>query len=454
MHRAPAIHSRVIDRALQPLSRVRPGEGVLAALLLVGCFLLLTSYYVLKTAREGLVLSKGAFGLRGDELKVYATGAMAVLLLGLVPAYGLLANRVRRIVLIDVTVAIVLVCLAVFFVLGHAGLPIGLAFFIWLGLVSLLLIAQFWSYANDLYTEEQGKRLFAIIAIGGSLGAIGGPQLAKRADSFTLMLLAGVILIVYAALIHVVERRDAVRSPRPIRREPIAGSNGFALLARERFLLLIAALLVVINIVNTTGEYILSNVVREHAIASVPAAAHAELFGAAREAAIDADRRELIKAFYGDFFTWMNILAFLIQAFVVSRVIDKLGIRRSLLVLPLVVIGAYGAIGAAGALFLIRAGKIMENGTNYSLQNTVHQTLFLRVPRVAKYKAKAAIDTFSVRAGDLCAAVIVAFAIHQLGFGRRALALLNLVVICALWIPICIGIARRHVQLGAEPPAA
>jgi AAA family ATP:ADP antiporter len=131
---------------------VRSGEGVVALLMLLCVFLILTAYYVMKTAREGLILSGGMFGLAGDELKIYASGAMALLLIGVVPAYGALANRVKRIRLINVSYIIVVGCLIAFAVLGRAGVPVGLAFFIWLGLVNVFLIAQFWSYANDLYT--------------------------------------------------------------------------------------------------------------------------------------------------------------------------------------------------------------------------------------------------------------------------------------------------------------
>src|SRR5689334_7482902 len=153
----------LVDRALRPLSRVKAGEGAIALLMLACVFLILSSYYLMKAAREGLILAGGTFGLKGDELKTYANGAMAIALVGLVPAYSALAARVRRIRLITVSYLIVIGSLVAFFVLGRAGVPIGLAFFIWLGMVSVFLIAQFWSYANDIYTEEQGKRLFAII---------------------------------------------------------------------------------------------------------------------------------------------------------------------------------------------------------------------------------------------------------------------------------------------------
>jgi len=427
---------------------------VIAALMLVCVFLILTSYYVMKTAREGLILAGGTWGLRGDELKTYATGAMALLLIGIVPAYGALASRVRRMRLITISYTIVIASLLGFYVLGQAGVHVGLAFFIWLGLVSVFLIAQFWSYANDIYTEEAGKRLFAIIALGGSFGAMLGPRIAKLAETFTLMLVAGVILAACIVLFHVIERVHA-RHPEadggaPV---PIPGAGGFALVVRDRYLLLIGAMLLVLNLVNTTGEYILSNAAREHAMQLVPATAHADLAGAARDAAIGADRREVIKAFYGDFFSWVNLVGFLVQAFVVSRVIDKLGIRRALFVMPVIAFIGYGAIGLVGGLALIRIVKIAENATDYSLQNTVRQALFLPTSRGVKYKAKAAIDTFFVRAGDTMSALLIGVGIHQLGLDARQLAFANLGLI-AVWLVIAVGIARRHRELGVVAEAA
>jgi AAA family ATP:ADP antiporter len=415
-------------------------------------FLILSSYYLMKTAREGLILAGGTLGLAGDELKTYANGAMALLLVGIVPAYGLLANRVRRIRLIRVSYVVVIASLAVFFALGRAGVPVGLPFFVWLGIVSVFLIAQFWSYANDLYTEEQGKRLFAIIAVGGSLGAMFGPRLANLADTFGVMLIAAAVLVGALVLFTIIERlhhRGDASAPHVDDHadQPITGKGGFALVLRERYLLLIGLLLLVLNLVNTTGEYILSNAARDHAAAIVPDTAHAELAGTAREEAITADRREVIKSFYADFFWWVNLVAFLVQAFLVSRVIKWIGVRRALFVMPAVAFGAYGLIAMVGGMALIRAAKIAENSTDYSLHNTVRQALFLPTSRAAKYKAKAAIDTFFVRAGDTLSAVLVGVGIHQLGLGARDFALVNLALI-TVWVAIAVGIARRHRALG------
>lgn len=428
------IASRVVDRSLRVLSKVRPGEGVSSVLLLLCVFLLLTSYYVMKTAREGMILAGGAFGLAGDELKAYASGGMAILLAFLVPLYGRLANRVRRIVLINTTYIVIASSLPVFYILDHAGVSVGLAFYIWLGIVSLLLTAQFWSYAADIHSEEQGKRLFPIIAIGGSLGAIVGPRIATLADTFTLLPLAGFMLVGCLALLNLVERYDG-HQPQHIAEEPITGPGGFTQILHDRYLLLIALLLLVANLVNTTGEYILSNAVREHALALT---------------ADKVEQREIIKAFYGTFYSSVNTLTFLVQALLVSRLIEKFGVRRLLFVLPVIVMSAYSAIAIVGGLTVIRAAKIADNSTDYSLWNTLRQTLFLPVPRVAKYKAKAAIDTFFVRAGDLLSALLVGFGLHQLGMQRSSFALAN-VGLAALWIPICMLLVRIHRARHYEP---
>jgi AAA family ATP:ADP antiporter len=427
----------LFDRALRPFGHVKDGEGPIVALLLACVFVILSSYYLMKTAREGLILSGDTFGLRGEELKSYAGGAMAVLLLAVVPGYDALASRVARLRLINVSYAIVIGCLIAFFAAARAGLTIGLPFFVWIGIVNMFLIAQFWSYANDLYSEEQGKRLFAIIATGGSLGAVLGPQLAKLGSTYALLPMAAALLVVCVALFNLIERVHR-RDPQPHDHadEPISGEGGFALVLRDRYLLLIAALVLVAELVKTTGEYVLSATAAQHA----------------SHLATEAARREDIKAFYGDFFFWVNLTSFLIQALLVSRLIQKLGVR-ALFVLPLVALGGYTAIAAVGGVALIRIAKIAENSTEYSVQNTVRQTLFLPTDRAVKYKAKAAIDTFVVRTADSLSGLLVWVGIHALGFGLRGFAFTN-VGLTLVWIAIAIGIARRHTRLAGvrQPP--
>ena len=441
--------SAFCDRVLAPLGNVKRGEGARAALMIVCIFLILTAYYALKTAREGLILANGTFGLSGDELKTYASGAMAVMLVALVPAYDALADHQRRIRLINVFYAIVLSSLVAFYALGEAGVPIALPFFLWFGLVSMFVVAQFWSYANDLYTEEQGVRLFGIIATGGTLGGIIGPRIAQLVDTFPLLLVAGGLLVGALAVFNITER-DARRERGGRTKGPTEGPGGFSLVLGDRGLLLIAGMLLVSNIVNSIGEFVLADAVRDHAFEIVPSSAYPDLAAPVRELVILESRRELIKTFYGDFYTWVNALSFLVQAFLVSRLFDRFGVRRALFVLPVIAFAGYAAIGLIGGLALVRTVKLVENAADYSVQNTVRQALFLPTARAVKYKAKTALDTFFVRAGDTAAAIIVAVGIHQLGFTGRDLAMLNLGLI-VIWIAIAVGIAQRLTQRKPAP---
>ena len=439
MASAPTPPTSLVDRMLSPFAKVKPGEAGLVLMMTLTVFLILCAYYVLKTTREGLILTGGMAGLRGDELKIYASGAMALLLAGLMPAYSALANRVPRIKLINVSYIGVLACLVIFFILGRAGVGVGLAFYIWLGLVNMFLIAQFWSYANDLYNEEQGKRLFAIIAIGGSAGAIVGPKLTALAGTFELMLFATGLLVACLVLFNLIDRRDPPSSPLAAEKEaPIGGPGGFSLIKNDRYLLLIALMLLVANLVNSTGEFLLSRAAADHAASVIPGDVH--------DAAINDARRELIKSFYGDFFFWVNLVGFLVQAFIVSRAIKWLGVRKALFVMPIVAFGTYGVIAAVGGLALTRIAKIAENATDYSLQNTVRQALFLPTSRAAKYKAKATIDTFFVRFGDTISAILIGVGLHSLGLGVYELAIMN-VALVGVWLAIASGIARRHRKL-------
>jgi AAA family ATP:ADP antiporter len=138
----------LLDRALRRFTDVQAGEGSTALLLALNVFLLLTAYYVIKPVREALILSG-----EGAEVKSYAAAGQAILLLGLVPAYGKLADRLPRRALLNSVTGFFVLCLVAFYGLTRANVPVGVVFFLWVGIFNLMIIAQFWSFANDLYTR-------------------------------------------------------------------------------------------------------------------------------------------------------------------------------------------------------------------------------------------------------------------------------------------------------------
>src|SRR6266571_2689139 len=164
----PALSRKTpLERLLSIFTDVRPGEGTVATLLLANVFMLLVCYSVIKTVREPLILLGG-----GARLRSYSAAGQALVLMGFVPAYSAIASRVDRVKL--------LVGVSLFFVLNielfalavAARVPyVGVAFFIWVGIFNMSLVAQFWSYANDIYTKEAGDRLFPMIVIGQTAGA-------------------------------------------------------------------------------------------------------------------------------------------------------------------------------------------------------------------------------------------------------------------------------------------
>lgn len=434
----------IFDRILSPLTVINAGEGLNAVLLMLAVFLLLTAYYVLKVVREPLILSGG-----GAELKSYTSAAQAVLLLFMIPVYGAIASRVNRIRLISIVTLFFIANLAIFYLLAHAGTPgLGVAFFIWVGIFNLMIIAQFWSFANDVYTPEQGRRLFAILGFGQTLGATLGGVVSKllivRLGVYELMLVAAGILVLYLVLIRTVNRRvqRGVRGNLAAAEPALDRRGGFALIARDRYLLLIALLLLVLNFVNTNGEYILGRVVSGEAARLVDA-------GATGGMEADAFVKQFIGRFYADYFTWVSVVTAVIQIFFVSRVMRKFGVRTSLYVLPFVALGAYGMLAFVPVLALIRVAKIGENSLDYSLNNTVRQALFLPTSREAKYKAKAAIDTLFVRAGDLSSAGLV-FVGSLLAFKVRDFAIVNMALVM-VWLLIVAGIGRRYRLLREAP---
>lgn len=270
-----------LERVLGVVTEVRAGEGVTALLLTVNLFLLMTSYYVLKPIRDSLIVNVEG----GPEYKSYMGGAIALALLFAVPAYARVAARTRRNRLIVGVSLFFASNLLAFFALhssalvdGRAGrLAFALVFFGWLGVFSMMIVAQAWAFANDLYTSEQGARLFALVGLGASLGSAVGSlllrDLVERLGTAPMFLLSAGLLAASAALLELIHRREggdggshATRELGPGSAPSASGNRGdaFGLVLRHRYLRLVAGFSVVFTLVNTNGEYILSRLVRQY----------------------------------------------------------------------------------------------------------------------------------------------------------------------------------------------
>lgn len=459
-----------LDRFLRIFTDVRSGEGFDAVLLSLNVFLILTAYYVLKPIREALIL-----GEQSAELKAYLAAAQAVALIPLVRVYSGLTDRYSRKWLINIVTWFFILCLPIFFALSTMDVPLGIAFFIWIGIFNVMIVAQFWSFANDLYTEAEGERLFPLVAFGAAAGAVFGAslvgQLIEPLGLYIPMLIGGGILVAELQITNWIDRRkDAAqaravsqrqqqewqderargepeREEREVREapedvaEPAAGeapgtgmAGAFSLLMRHRYLLLIALLVLLLNWVNTTGEYILGKVVETSAADAVAA-------GQAGGLTVG----EFIGDFYANFYAGVNLLELLIQLFLVSRIIKYIGVRWAVMILPVISVASYSLMAFYPVLGLVRWAKTTENAVDYSLNNTVRHALFLPTTREQKYKAKQATDSFFWRAGDVMSALVVLVAAGLLGWGPGAVAQIN-VVLALLYVGITFETGRRYRQ--------
>jgi AAA family ATP:ADP antiporter len=420
------------DRALSVFTEVRAGEGATAILMLLNIFLLLICYSVIKTAREPLILLGG-----GAEVRSYAAAGQALVLMGFVPLYSWFASRVDRIkLLVGVSLFFVL-NIELFAVAVAAGTPyVGVAFFIWVGVFNMSLVAQFWAYANDIYTKEAGDRLFPMIVIGQTAGAPLGAFVAARLfrHGFTpqVILQISAILLSAGVLLYLVINARVMPHARS-RDQPLAAGGGFGLVLTSRYLLQIAAMMILLNGVNTTGEYFVSHLAIDHARAM-----------AAADPNFNA--QAYLGAFFGDYQFWVNVGAFVLQAFVASRLVKHQGLRGALLALPLIALGGYAVIAAGVSFAVVRWIKTAENATDYSIMNTARQLLWLPTSREEKYKAKQAIDTFFVRSGDLLSAAIVFVGTSVMRLSIAQFALVN-VALVVLWIVLAVVVLRRHQAL-------
>ncbi len=428
-------HLSPLDRVLRVFADVRGGEAPTALLLTLNVFLLLTAYYLLKVAREPLILTEA-----GAEIKSYSSVAQSILLVPVTLGYSALASRLGRMALSTWVTIFFAGCLVLFWFLGATGVPIGIPFFWWVGIFNVAAVAQFWSFAADIYTDEVGKRLFPIVGIGASVGAVAGAWIAdllNKLGPYVLMLIAAALLGACLALTFVVHRLESGQHAKAEKgaakkEEAIGGANGFALVFKDKYLLLFAAMIFVLNWVTKTGDYVFDVKIIEAAKASGVA------------------EKVFIGQYKAHYFFFVNIAGVVMQLFLVSRVIKYLGIRAALLAMPITSLLGYGssfAFPVLGVLFWARTG---ESSLDYSLSNTTRNALWLVTTRDVKYKAKQVVDSFFQRFGDAASAGLV-FAGAHLGLQPRGFLFANL-ILSALWLVIALLLAREYLAKEKKLP--
>jgi AAA family ATP:ADP antiporter len=320
------------ERLLTLFTRVRPGEGRSVALFMLHAFLLLFSYQIVKALREAFMLAKFS-----AEVRAYAVAVTALVLMVLVPVYGAVRRRLDGERLLGAVTLFFAVNMLVFAAVAWSGLAIAFAFFVWVSIFGVMVVAQLWAFAADSLNLKSGQRLFPVIMVGANIGALVGAktaQLAVEALTPVGLMLVAVLLLSATVLLSAPERAAVPDGSRAVAAEhgkPVPKLlGGIGLVMRDRYLLLVALLVVLLNWINTTGEFILADFVRHDAVARSAASGGT------------LDTGVLIAEFYGSFQFWVTVTGLAIQLFLVARIYRTVGIKGALVIHPAVVAIGYG----------------------------------------------------------------------------------------------------------------
>jgi AAA family ATP:ADP antiporter len=449
------------ERLLTLFTEVRPGEGRTALLLFANIFLVLCAYYFVKPLREGWIAVAHVEHLTKMEVKAYSSFGQSLLLVGVVSAYSRLVDRLHRAELIRRATLFCISNLVVFWFLQPdffiRNLPLtGVAFYLWVGMFGVFVVAQFWAFAADVYTDERGRRLIPFIAVGATSGAACGSWLTDvLVDSGLLsldyLLLAAILpLAISIFLTRIVDARGAVGRGSDLAQDPVsepqARRGALPLVFASRYLLTVALVTLLLNWVNTNGENLLFRVVQESLERD------AVLSGVLDPTELLAFTRAGTTAFYGDFYFWVNVTALLLQAVVASRLLKYGGFGALMLALPTVALVSYAAMAVVPLLAVVKPMKIAENATDYSIANTARSVLWLPVTAEHKYKAKPAIDTLFTRIGDGLAALTVVVGVQFLDASTASFFSFTVALVVAMLL-LSLRLVRLYAEMRGMPAA-
>ncbi len=408
------------EKLLSYFTRLNPGEGVAAWLLIANSFFLLYSHYLLKVVRETLILSGGT---AVDKAMANALSAIAVgfVVFAYTEFYKRYRSELQRSLLSVLLNAFFFVNIILFVALISADIRTPVIFYIWQSVYGVLVVSHFWSYCSDLMNQKTGQRLFPLIMVGASLGAWSGSASAEWFNSFGIngVMIAALCCLLIATWFSVVAEQ---RLPLGSKNLAIAKDQdpaeysvfaGFELVFQKRYLLYIALFVLLMNWINTMGEFIFASFVKDAAKAAM----------AADSSLIEDD---LITHYYSSYYSWISLCGFLMQAFLVSRLFLWIGVQGSLFVLPVVMIVGYGVLSLIPLFAVARISMIAENSTSYSIANTTRAALYLPLSPEEKYLGKTTIDTFFWRLGDLIQYVAITIGINWFAWKIAEFVWLNL----------------------------
>ena len=369
------IFSKIVD--------VKPNELRALWLGFTFHFIILSAYYIVKPIRDSIAASG-----RLETLPWMFTATLIVMLFANV-IYAAIVARMERRKFIPFAYAFFILVLLLFFALMRSGSPAqqlwtGRAFYVWVSVFNLFNTAIFWAFMTDLFTVEQGKRLYAFIAVGGTLGAIGGAYLTKNLirgmGQANLVAISAAMFAIVCLLVRFFPNNFTEGNKvAPAREEPIGGTawSGITHIARSPYLMGLAATILLYTTTSTWAYF-----------------QQTTLAGAALKTS--ADRT----VFLSNLEIWVNSITLFIQVFLTGRFLKWFGVAFTLTALPLLSMLGFTAMAVAPSLAMLAFFQVIRRAAAYSLMRHSREILFTVLKREDKYKVKGITDTLGYRVGD------------------------------------------------------
>jgi ATP:ADP antiporter, AAA family len=415
--------------ALKSMAGVEPHEIAAVMLSMLYFFFLFGSYSVIKPVRDAMGTVYGVKHLNELFLGTF----IGTLILA--PLYAGMASRLKLSTFLPWVYGFIAVTIIGFYLLFSGGKVsdryVAAGFYIWVSVFNMLIISVFWSFMADIFSRTQAKRLFGFIAAGGTVGGIVGPLiatfLATRVGNNGLMLISAAGFVMTALLVKALEHaRDTLvatsgtEAQRTNINHRLGGNplDGFILLAKSPYLLLIAGFLFLMTSISTIVYTQLSDLITK--------------------AFTDHNARTQA---YATIELAVNSLAVVIQLLGTGRIINRFGVKFGLLLNPIIMVFAFLAIAFSPILLILGSLQVVRRVAEYAVARPTREMLFTVVDQESKYKAKNVIDTVIYRGGDLVASFASVGVLK--GFGDIGLAVLG-VAVSLVWFPIAWALGKRY----------
>jgi ATP:ADP antiporter, AAA family len=428
------------DRVLYLLRRfveVRPEETPVLGWCWLYIFSVLSSYYIMRPIRDQAGVAGGV-----NNLQWLFLGTLIGMLLLNIP-FAYLVKKLPRSRFIPITYHFFAANIVLFAAALHSShvaetIWVGRTFFIWVSVFNLFVVSVFWQMNVDLFSPEQGKRLFGLIAAGATIGAIVGSSVTAtlaRYVSPTFLLLAAAILLEIAVfavarlsrLAPTLQRQTVAAGTEA----PIGGSvfAGITRAFRSHYLVNVSFFLLLFAITSTFLYFQQAGIVSR-----------------------SFSDRGTQTAFFAAVDLLVNILTLVVQLFLTGRIIVLLGVALTLGVLPALTIIGFGALALMPTIAVVAVFQVLRRAADYAIARPTREVLFTVVPREDRYKAKSFIDTVVYRTGDQLGAWSVAL-LRGIGLGTAEVSIV-VIPVAALWLVNALWLGRRQELLAARQGAA